>query len=58
MKNICQDSTHFQLEVVVVGNHEGLEEFVAVLASPLAPRPLSGWLHLFFWLGSIDALAH
>ena len=58
MKNGCQGSTHFKPEVLVVGNHEDLEEFAAVLPSPLIPGPLSGWLRLFFQVGSIDAIAH
>lgn len=60
MKNSCQGSTNFKFksEVVAVGDHEALEEFAAALPFPLAPGPLSGWLHLFFWVVSIDAIAH
>lgn len=39
-----------------MGNHEGLEEFAAIPPSPLAPGPPSGQLHLFFQVGSIDAI--
>lgn len=42
-----------------MGNHDGSEEFGAILLlSPLAPGPLLGWLHLFFWVGLPDVIAH
>lgn len=60
MKNSCQGSTNvkFKSEAVAVGDHEALELFAAALPFPLAPGPLSGWLHLFFWVESIYAIAH
>lgn len=59
MKKSCQGSTHFKSGVVVMGNHDGSEEFGAILLlSPLAPGSLVGWLHLFFWVGLPDAIAH
>lgn len=50
MKKSCQSSTHFKSEVVSMGNHDSSGEFATMLLpSLLAPGPLLGWLHFFFF---------